>query len=179
MKFIIGLRNPGKKYSRTRHNIGFTILDSFAEKRSLKWKEFKDNEIISDDNSFLLIKPMLFMNLSGSAVSPLVKKYNPDCEDILVIHDDLDIDFERINVKKSGSSGGHNGVQSIIDLLGTKELDRLRIGIGRPPEFIDPVDFVLSNFDKKEMDKLDTIINRAVDAAEVFVESDIQKTMNL
>lgn len=179
MKYIIGLGNPGRKYSKTRHNIGFSIIDSFAEKKSLKWKEFRNIEIVSDDDNFLLAKPMSFMNQSGSPVVSLIKKYYPDYENVLVIHDDMDIEFGKIQVKRGGSSGGHNGVQSIIDSLGTKDFIRLRIGIGRPPEFADTVDYVLSNFTKEEFNKLEIINNNAMDIIETFIQSSVQKTMNL
>lgn len=190
MRFIIGLGNPGRKYLTTRHNIGFTVLDNFADKESLKWKNYKDTAIVSAAAGFLLIKPVLYMNHSGPALMPLIKKYLPRCEagrqagnpyleDILVIHDDMDIEFGNIRLKQRGSSGGHNGVQSIIETLGTDDFARLRFGIGRPAEFDDPVDFVLSNFNKEEKKKLETIISKTADAVSVFLESGLQKAMNV
>ncbi|MBN1383609.1 MAG: aminoacyl-tRNA hydrolase [Elusimicrobia bacterium] len=192
MKLIIGLGNPGRKYSRTRHNIGFAIVDNFADRKSLKWKNYKDKADIVPSDNFLLIKPALFMNNSGSAVKPLIKKYlpdsaswrtgqagNPDPEDIIVIHDDMDIEFGCIRLKRNGSSGGHNGVQSIIETLGTDNFSRLRIGIGRPPEFMDPVDFVLSDFNNREKKELKTIITKTEDVISFFLESGLQKAMNI
>ncbi|MDD5686609.1 MAG: aminoacyl-tRNA hydrolase [Elusimicrobia bacterium] len=179
MKLIVGLGNPGKKYLKTRHNIGFVVLDNFAERESLKWKKYKDIAIISLSSGFLIAKPCLFMNQSGPAIIPLIKKYNFNCEDIFVIHDDMDIEFGRVQLKKGGSSGGHNGIQSIIEALGTNEFMRLRIGIGRPPETSDPVNFVLSDFLKEELEKLDAVILRATDAIPIFIESGIQKAMNV
>lgn len=179
MKFIIGLGNPGKKYSATRHNIGFAVLDNFAEEKSLEWEEYKDRAAVSLRDDFIVVKPMLFMNKSGPAVASLIKKYNPDFEEIFVVHDDLDIDFGRIRIKKGGSSGGHNGVQSIIETLGTDEFIRMRIGIGRPPAGFDAVDFVLSKFSLEEARKIKPVILRASDAVFVFVEDGLQKAMNL
>lgn len=179
MKFIIGLGNPGKKYSATRHNLGFTVLDNFAVGNSLDWKNYKDLAAVSLCGGFIVVKPALFMNKSGSAVAPLVKKYNPDSTDILVVHDDMDIDSGRIRIKKGGSSGGHNGVQSIIEALGTDQFSRIRIGIGRPPEGSDAVDFVLSNFTKEESALMKPVISRASEAVSVFIESGLQKAMNL
>jgi len=179
MKFIVGLGNPGKKYSSTRHNIGFAVLDNFAEYKSLKWREYKDLALISVCSDFLIAKPTLFMNRSGEAIKHLVKKYNPDYEDILVISDDMDLSSGSIRIRKGGSSAGHNGIQSVIESLGTGEFCRLRIGIGRPPENMDPVDFVLSNFAKEESKDLKPVISRASDAVSVFIECGLQKTMNL
>lgn len=187
MKFIVGLGNPGKKYSSTRHNVGFAVLDNFAEDKSLKWREYKDSALVSVCDDFIIIKPMLFMNQSGLAVKPLVKKYLPprqtggqDFEDIIVVSDDMDISFGSIRIKKGGTSGGHNGVQSIIETLGTDEFCRLRIGIGRPPSgIVDAADFVLSNFTKKESEDIKPVISRASDAVSVFIDSGLQKTMNL
>lgn len=179
MKFIIGLGNPGKKYSKTRHNLGFMVLDNFAEHNSLKWKEYKDRAVISKGYDFVVVKPTLFVNRSGEAIIPLIKKYNPEFDKIFVVHDDLDIDFGRTRIKKGGSSGGHNGVESIIETLGTNEFCRMRIGIGRPPSDIDAVDFVLSNFTKEEAGKMRVVILRATDAVSVFIEYGLQKTMNL
>jgi len=179
MKFIIGLGNPGRKYSATRHNIGFTILDNFAKNKSLQWKEYKDLAEISVTDDLILVKPMLFMNNSGSAVLPLVKKYDPNYSGIIVIHDDLDVNFGRIRIKKGGSSGGHNGVQSIIERLGTDEFIRMKIGIGRPDCGLDGADFVLSKFNSEETKQIKSIILCAADAVSVLVEDGIQKAMNL
>ncbi|MFA5780403.1 MAG: aminoacyl-tRNA hydrolase [Elusimicrobiota bacterium] len=186
MKFIVGLGNPGKKYSSTRHNVGFAVLDNFAEDKSLKWREYKDRALVSVCDDFILVKPMLFMNLSGSAVESLVKKYLPrrqaggtDFEDIIVVSDDMDISFGSIRIKKGGSSGGHNGVESIIETLGTNEFIRMRIGIGRPPSDTVAVDFVLSKFSQQEAIKMKSVIPRASEAVSVFIDSGLQKTMNL
>ena len=185
-KVIIGLGNPGKKYSITKHNLGFMVLDAFADNRSMKWKNYKESAIISVGESIVLIKPLLFMNNSGSAIAPLVKKYLPRCQvddidfsDIIVVHDDMDIGFGQLRIKKGGSSGGHNGVQSIIDTLGTNEFSRVRMGIGRPSSDTDPVDFVLSNFTNEELIKMKSVILTASDAVSVLIEKGIHKAMNL
>ncbi|PIU84189.1 MAG: aminoacyl-tRNA hydrolase [Elusimicrobia bacterium CG06_land_8_20_14_3_00_38_11] len=179
MKFIIGLGNPGKKYSSTRHNVGFAVLDNFTEDKSLEWREYKDCALVSVCDDFILVKSMLFMNRSGYAIMPLIKKYNPDYEDIIVVCDDMDISFGTLRVRKGGSSGGHNGVESIIETLGTNEFCRIRIGIGRPPSNVDAVDFVLSKFTQEEALKMKSVISRASDAVSVFIDSGLQKAMNL
>ena len=179
MKLIIGLGNPGQKYSRTRHNIGFAVLDCFAGKHSLKWKDYKGIALINKCDSYVLVKPMNFMNNSGQGVVPFIKMNRPSADELLVIHDDMDIACGKTKIKTGGSSGGHNGVQSIIDVLGTKEFSRLRIGIGRPPDGVDPVEYVLSGFNKEEATLLSPVVEKAADAVEHFIEHGIVKTLNV
>jgi len=179
MKLIIGLGNPGQKYSRTRHNIGFTVLDCFAGRHSLKWKDYKEIALINRGNSCVLVKPMVYMNNSGTGVIPFVKKYHPASDEMLVIHDDMDIACGVIKIKTGGSSGGHNGIQSIIDSLRFQEFARLRIGIGRPQASIDPVEYVLSGFEREEAGMLKNAVEKAADAVEYFIEYGIAKTSNI
>ena len=147
MKLIVGLGNPGKKYAKNRHNVGFRVVDAL------------EKEISSPD--IILLKPDTFMNNSGKAVLKLANKYRLSPTQIWVIHDEIDLPFGKIRVSKDSSSAGHKGIKSIIDELGTKEFNRLRIGI-KPQYNIDTTDFVLKNFTEKEEKELKEIIKKAV-----------------
>lgn len=167
---IIGLGNPGEKYSNTRHNVGFMVLDRLSN----SWKK-GPNYLYSDINisgeKAKLIKPMTYMNLSGE-----VFKYIPH-DDIIVVYDDLDLPLGKIRIRKNGSAGGHNGIKSIISFIG-QDFSRIRIGIGPKPENIDAADYVLSNFTKEEFEVLDKVINLCIEAIEYIVENGIDKAMN-
>ena len=135
MKLVVGLGNPGPRYASTRHNVGFEVITRLAEKHGLKAKESRHNSLIARGiiagEKVFLQQPLTFMNLSGTAIKPLALQLEIDFKDILVIVDDLDLPLGRIRVRSSGGSGGHNGLKSIIETLGTNEFPRLRIGIGR------------------------------------------------
>lgn len=158
MKLIVGLGNPGEEYNITRHNVGFMILDSYLGK--VKWKA-KNNalyyEKVINNEKYIFIKPLTFMNLSGDAVIKYVKYYNISIEDILVIHDDLDLFMGKIRLKKDSSSGGHNGIKSIIQCLHSQNFNRLKIGISNNKN-IDTKDYVLGKFSKEEIKQLNEII---------------------
>lgn len=136
MKCIVGLGNPGKKYDKTRHNAGFMVLDEWAERNNWSFSQKKFNGLYTmeriDGEKVVLLKPQTYMNLSGESLRPLMDYYDLDVEDILVIYDDLDLPPGKIRLRKKGGHGGHNGIRSIIDHLGTKEFKRLRVGVGRP-----------------------------------------------
>lgn len=174
MKIIVGLGNPGSKYSQTRHNVGFMVVDAFAQKNNLKWEANKKlkAEIIKDGNT-LLIKPQTFMNLSGEAVQAvlsyykllpkklgLIQKKDSDLSDTLtVIHDDLDIEFGNYKTSINSRSAGHRGVQSIINHLKTKKFQRIRIGIRNESlKNIPPDKFVLQKFNNEEMKTIEPLI---------------------
>lgn len=166
MKFILGLGNPGSKYKKNRHNVGFLALDYLVEKR----REFIDRVINKNElqivefkkKNYIFVKPLTYMNLSGKIISFLRKKYFlKDSRDLFVIYDDLDLNFGRLKIKFGGSSGGHKGVESIISFLG-KDFTRIRIGIGRPKDR-DVVRYVLSDFSKNEIDFLYTEVFPVVD----------------
>ena len=155
MKLIVGLGNPGKEYEKTRHNVGFLITESFIEDN--KWSKNEYAEYIKGDlegNKFIFIKPTTFMNLSGQAVSYFMKYYKINPEDVLVIHDDLDLESGLFKLKQNSSSGGHNGIQSIIDSIGTNSFLRLKVGISKPKNG-DTAVFVLKNIPKKEITMLE------------------------
>lgn len=172
---IVGLGNPGKQYDGTRHNVGFAVLDSFADYLGVqvKTKKFKGlyGETTLDGNKLYLLKPVTFMNLSGEAVISFVKYF--DIEDVIVIYDDIDIPFESIRLKKGGSSAGHNGIKSIISHLKTDDFIRIRIGIGK--ENVDRISFVLGKFTKEENSSIPSIIKNAIDALKCVVTDGLPK----
>ena len=165
MKLIVGLGNPGSEYKNTRHNIGFYYLDLFTDKYNLSYKE-KFNGLYSKINingeDILLLKPMTYMNLSGDCVIKFVNYYKINIDDILVIHDDLDINLGKFKLKRNGSSGGHNGIKSIISNLNSEEFKRLKIGISKN-DLIDTKDYVLGKFNKEEQNILKDLENTILD----------------
>lgn len=168
MKLIVGLGNPGMEYNNTRHNIGFMILDSFLG--NVKWKS-KNNALYYEQSinneKYIFIKPLTFMNLSGDAVIKYVKYYDINLDDILVIHDDLDLEFGSIRLKDNSSSGGHNGIKSIISCLHTQEFKRLKIGVSNNKN-IDTKDYVLGKFSKSEIQKLNELLPKCGNIIEDF-----------
>ncbi len=177
---IVGLGNYGSKYAKTRHNLGFMVLDLIAESLGMDFKEKKDYMIAKGSMSghdVLLIEPLTFMNLSGIAVREVLKKYNLAPEDLVVIHDDLDMEAGKLKIKRGGSSGGHKGIESIIQQAGMKEFIRVKIGIGRaigmPAE-----DYVLKKFKREEIPIIKDAIKRAADAIPVIISEGAEKAMN-
>lgn len=169
MKLIIGLGNPGKKYDNTRHNIGFMILDDYLEKG--RWSKNDYAEYIKadiDGSKVIFIKPTTFMNLSGNAVRYFIKYYKIDIKDILVIQDDLDLETGVAKLKVNSSSGGHNGISSIIESLATNEFLRLKIGISKPGDN-DTINYVLHTFSKEDMEKISKKIPVMKQAIEDFI----------
>ena len=180
MKLIVGLGNPGKEYINTRHNVGFMVLDYFLG-NNLKWKEKFNGlyyESLIDGEKVIFLKPLTFMNLSGEAVVKYKNYFNLDIEDILVIHDDMDIDLGKYKLKRNSSSGGHNGIKSIINSLNSNAFLRLKIGITHNKN-IDTVDYVLGKFNEKEMDLLKSSFNTYEEIIRSFVVNGIDKTMNI
>ena len=169
MKLVVGLGNPGREYKKTRHNIGFNLLDSIAKKNNYSFKKDKKfnceiGETSINGEKVIIIKPLSFMNLSGTVVNKVRSFYDIDIDDILVIHDDLDMDFGKIRIVYDSSSGGHNGIKNINDCLGSQKYTRLKIGISNNKE-MDTKDYVLGKFSKDNIkslehiyDKLDNII---------------------
>jgi PTH1 family peptidyl-tRNA hydrolase len=151
MKLIIGLGNPGEKYADDRHNVGFMVLDSLVQQWSTmpNWTA-KHQGLIHKHKDIILLKPQTFMNNSGQSVQAVVSFYKLDLSDLLLIYDDIDLDFGQIRYRAQGSSGGHNGIKSIAKHLGTTAIPRIKIGVGRPPAGINAADYVLSPFSKDE-----------------------------
>jgi len=177
---LVGLGNPGIRYARTRHNIGFMVLDRLAESLDLSYREKIDYRTCNGSISghkVALLEPLTFMNRSGSAVRKVLSKYTVVPEHIIVIHDDLDLDTGKLKIRKKGSSGGHKGVESVIQNLGNQDFIRVKIGIGRDP-LIPTEDYVLSRFRKEEQALIKDVIMRAVDAISCIMESGVDVAMN-
>ena len=181
MKLVVGLGNPGKDYKNTRHNIGFQLLDFIADNYNFKFIGNKFNgefaEIIVNGEKVILLKPLSFMNLSGDVVRKFVSFYKIDCSDILVIHDDLDMDFGRVKIVYDSSSGGHNGIKDIERCLGTKKYTRLKIGIANNKD-IDTKDYVLGKFTDDEKKYLLQVDKNLVNVIEDFWTMSLDKLMN-
>lgn len=183
MKIIVGLGNPGSKYTNTKHNIGFIVLDEIAKEKSVSFSKGKCEAEISEFNHFgekiLLVKPQTFMNESGRSVRPLMNYYNIGEEDLLVIYDDLDLPVGKIRLRQKGSAGGHNGIKSLIQHLGTKEFNRIKIGIDRPQPGKDVVSHVLGTFPKETQKEMKIAVETASAASIDWVEGDdFVSTMN-
>jgi PTH1 family peptidyl-tRNA hydrolase len=169
VKLIVGLGNPGRKYDRTRHNIGFRVVDDIAQKNRVAVKKRSCDslvgELINVGEPVLLAKPQTYMNLSGPAVKALLKSTRSSPENLVVIYDELDLPFGRIRVRQKGSAAGHRGAMSIMETLAGAPFYRVRVGIGRPPQGVEPADFVLQPFSPDEVEQLDAVVARAANAA--------------
>lgn len=177
---IVGLGNPGAKYAATRHNIGFMVIDELGSTIDGSSRERFQGALLEtrrNDELLVLLKPLTFMNNSGISVSQTAKWYKVPPERILIIYDDLDLPFGTIRLRARGSAGGHNGLASVIQHLGTSEVPRLRIGIGRPTKG-STVNYVLSRFSATEREALPAIIERAVQAANDWLDEGIEVAMN-
>ncbi|NPA49862.1 MAG: aminoacyl-tRNA hydrolase [Thermodesulfobacteria bacterium] len=175
---FVGLGNPGPHYRFTRHNFGFLVLDEFAAEKGLSFEKGPfQSEICPYQDAFLL-KPLTFMNLSGEAVAPWAKRLGIPPERILVIHDDLDLPLGRLKFAPKGGAGGHRGVLSIIEHLGTKDFPRLKLGIGRPPRGISVRDYVLSPFTEEEWPVVEKVLARAAEALDYLLKEGLLKTMS-
>lgn len=181
MKLVVGLGNPGLEYKNTRHNIGFELLDYIAHKKGLEFnkKEFNASYVVTriDGERVVLIKPLSYMNLSGEVVKKYVDYFKLDINDVLVIHDDLDMNFGRIKIVKNSSSGGHNGVKDIERNLKSKDYTRLKIGIGKS-SVMETSDFVLSKFNKDEIGELNKLYESLIDILDDFCLISSQRLMN-
>jgi len=180
---VVGLGNPGENYARTRHNVGFMVADVLAARLGAKFKAHKRSgaEISTGrlaGRPVVLAKPRCYMNESGRQVGPLAKFYSVPPADIIVLHDELDLDFGRIRLKLGGGEGGHNGLRSVAAALGSKDFHRVRIGIGRPPGRKDPAAFVLEPFNAAERAEIPTICEQAADAAELLIELGLEPAQN-
>lgn len=180
---IAGLGNPGKDYAETRHNIGFKVADELSKRLNVTFSRIQSKAMVTKahykENRVILAKPRAFMNLSGQPVSALVRFYKVPIENLLIIYDDVDLDFGVIRLRQEGSSGGQKGMQSIIQSLGTNNISRIRVGLGRPPGRMETPDFVLQRFSRQEEDFLPQIIETAADAALLFISEGIISAMNI
>lgn len=179
---IVGLGNPGREYRETRHNIGFMVADWMAEKHGIKLTRVQNKAIIGSgfvgESKVILVKPQTYMNLSGQAVSALVRFYKIKPQDLIVAHDDVDLPFGTIRMRPGGGSAGQKGIASIIKLLGTQDFARLRMGVGRPPGRMDAAAYVLQNFSQSDMEFLQNFLNRAVDALDCYILDGLETAMN-
>ena len=175
MKLIVGLGNPGKKYENTRHNTGFAVIDKTLAKLNVELDKNKFNAdytmINRNGEKIYILKPLTYMNLSGEAVVPFMKYFNIDPEDLVVVHDDLDLPVGKIRLRQSGSCGGQNGMRNIIDLLGDSNIKRIRVGIGKDP-LIPVVDYVLGKTKKEDLDVYNKALDKASDALIYWLDHD-------
>ncbi len=180
---VVGLGNPGPKYAGNRHNAGFLVLDELARRVGGSFKAHKGKSDVVEgrlaDRRVILAKPKSYMNLSGGPVAGLAKYFSVPVEDVVVVHDDLDLGFGVIRLKRGGGEGGHNGLRSITRSMGTKDYLRVRVGIGRPPGRQDPADFVLKDFSATERRELDLVIAEAADATEELLARGLEAAQNV
>lgn len=180
---VVGLGNPGPNYAKTRHNLGFMVADLLADRIGSGFKVHKKSgaEVTTGrlgNRAVVLAKPRVYMNESGRQVGPLAKFYSVPPADIVVLHDELDIDFGRIRLKLGGGEGGHNGLRSVAAALGTKDFQRVRIGVGRLPGRKDPAAYVLENFSAVERPEVPTICEQAADAVELLLAQGLEAAQN-
>ncbi len=181
---VVGLGNPGPNYARTRHNVGFMVVDLLAERIGSAFKLHKKSgaDVATGrlrGHPVVLARPRCYMNESGRQVGPLARFYSVPPGGMVVIHDDLDLDFGRIRLKCGGGEGGHNGLRSIATVLGSKDFQRVRFGIGRPPGRQDPAAFVLQAFGVRERDEVPVICEQAADATELLIELGLEPAQNV
>ena len=177
MKAIIGLGNPEVKYLKTRHNVGFMVVDKLLKKNNIALSE-KFQSFFGKKDDVLYLLPKTYMNLSGRAVVELMNFYKLNIKDIIVICDDTTLELGTLRFKKDGSHGGHNGLKSIINLTGSSDFDRLKVGVGPIPENIPIENFVLSNFTQDEQEKLNKVTSLAAEAVEEYLKTDIAQVQN-
>lgn len=181
MKFIIGLGNPGKKYERTRHNIGFVGIDALSARlfASPKWKEAPELKAqVNADNEIFLVKPSTFVNHTGETLKAIEEKYHPGIKDFLVVSDDVNLQFGKLRLRDSGSAGGHHGLESIIAALGSEDFARLRLGVGHDPMPKDLEAFVLEKFSEEEEKRVSKILEKTTFICERWVKEGFQAALN-
>ena len=178
MKVLVGLGNPGSKYSNTKHNFGFWIIECFLKQSSLTLQTGKGDYHYIKTNDCYLVKPMSYMNNSGLALSQFINYYKIDIEDLLIVYDDIDLSLGTIKYKKNGGSGGHKGVESIIYQLKDDNFHRLRLGIATDEKRGPLEKYVLSPFHKSYQSEIDNVINNSYDSINYYLENSIEETMN-
>lgn len=183
MKLIVGLGNPDAKYRNTRHNVGFMVLDRLAERLGVAFDREKFHgaiaEVVQPGRKLLLLKPMTYMNRSGTSVAAAARnRVNEPEDDLLVITDDVNLPLGRLRLRARGSAGGHNGLKSVIEHLGTQDFPRLRIGVGAADSRADLSDHVLGKFAPDELDTVRDAVERAANAALRFIDQGLEKAMN-
>lgn len=183
MRLIVGLGNPGSRYSLTRHNIGWMVVDAFARgndfpKPAKRFKSAFYGPVKIDGSDICLIRPLTYMNRSGFAVRAVMEEYEISTENVLAVYDDVALDLGRIRLRAKGSAGGHNGMRSIISMLNTDQIPRLRLGVRTSPEINDLVEYVLEPFNKRSLPILEQVIDEAVKSLRYWLQVDIQRAMS-
>ena len=183
MYIIVGLGNPGKEYEKTRHNVGFDVIDALAEKYKISVLELKHKAISGrgyiEGQKVILVKPLTFMNLSGESIREVIEYYKVDSEEeLIVISDDISLEPGQLRVRIKGSAGGHNGLKNIIKQLGHDNFKRIRMGVGEKPKGYDLADYVLGHFNKEEKAAVDEAIEKAVRAVEIILTDGADVAMN-
>lgn len=182
MFVVVGLGNPGRAYENTRHNVGFDTIDILASRNNIKINKIKFKAVYGEgyigNEKVMLVKPQTYMNNSGITVKDIYEYYKVPIENIIVIVDDIDIDFASIRIKRKGSAGTHNGLKSIIYLLEDDNFPRVKIGIGKRPENMDLADFVLSRFSKEEREVIERSLISAAESVETIIKEGIDIAMN-
>jgi len=181
---VVGLGNPGKEYERNRHNVGFRVVDELARRCEVRFDQKKSQGKLAvgrrEGEPLYLLKPQTFVNLSGRSVAPVARYYKVPVERLLVVCDDIDLPFARIRIRPEGSSGGHNGLKSIMESLGNRQdFPRIRVGVGRPPHVREAVvEHVLEDFSPSEEEALGSVITDAADAVTLILDGDIDRAMD-
>ena len=182
MKIIAGLGNPGAEYAKTKHNVGFMLVDALADKLGVDdWRERYDALVLETRigmEKVLLVKPLTYMNESGRSIGPIMSWYKLETEDLIVAHDDMDIPAGTVRIRKKGSAGGHNGIKSILAHLGDEHFVRVRIGIGRPLQGWTVINHVLAPFPPENVPKIKEAVNYLLPAVECIVTEDVDMAMN-
>lgn len=185
-KMIVGLGNPGPRYIRNRHNIGFQCLDRYAMRHHVEGGRNQSRAMVLDTwvtvkgqrHKVLLVKPLTYMNASGEAVGALARFYQIEPDEIIVVHDDLDLESGKVRLRRNGGSGGQNGIRSIIQHLGTPDFHRLKVGIGRPPGRMDPAAYVLQDFIGEEDEHFSIVRETVCDALDCWLSDGMDVAMN-
>jgi PTH1 family peptidyl-tRNA hydrolase len=178
---FVGLGNPEPRYAANRHNVGFRVLDALGQRAGVSWSERFQGRLGQGklgEEKVLLLEPMTFMNRSGESVVKATQYFKVNLDQTVIVHDEMDIDFGRLQLKRDGGSGGHNGLRSIEASLRSPDFLRVRVGVGRPPARWDAADWVLSDFDAAETEKLAAVVQAAADACQMVVERGMSAAMN-
>ena len=183
MFIVVGLGNPTAEYEGTRHNVGFDVIDALADKYNISVNERKSRAFcgkgIISGQKVILVKPQTYMNLSGESVRGILDFYKLDPEtEVLIIFDDVSLDVGQLRIRKKGSAGGHNGIKSIIQHLGTSNFQRIKVGVGEKPKEYDLADYVLGHFSKEEKETMKEGYQRAIEAIELILQGEIEAAMN-
>lgn len=182
MYIIAGLGNPTKEYDKTRHNVGFSVIDALADQYNIDVSERKHKALCGrgaiEGQKVVLMKPQTFMNLSGESIRAAVDFYKVDPEDIIIIYDDISLEPGQLRIRLKGSAGGHNGIKNIIAHLGTQEFPRIKVGVGAKPPRMDLADYVLSRFSQGEQRLMDDAFKEAADAAVMMMTDGAERAMN-